>query len=367
MESSKFDRQTSKYLHFEIMRIVAIFWVIFNHTGESGFSLFTLRPGGSAPFWIYLFFSVFCDFSVPLFLAISGALMLNRPNESLKKLWSGRILKFAIILLVYTVGYYLYNTLRTGKEIVFEDFIIQLYSLKSSAHLWYLYLYLAYLAAIPFLRSLVKNLDDKYFYYMFFIAVFFNGILPSIEYLIKQGTVTINSNLKISWLLNSAVLYPCLGYFMQHRLKFESLKKYVPWLWGANVLGIIVSCYMTYYKSLVTGVLSEAESRAFHSSFVIINCVTIFLTVRMIFERRKVGSIAQKIVLSVGSCTFGIYLWHIWVISQDLFKDSLKWLQDTGLNDMICILLMCLLTMIISYIITLILSKIPMVKKLVGF
>lgn len=366
MESSKFDRKTGKYLHFEMMRILAIFWVIFNHTGNNGFFLFAQKPKGEYLFWVYLFISVFCKFSVPLFLAISGALMLNKPDESLKKLWFNRILKFAIILLVYSAVCYLYDILKYDEEIVLKNFIVVLYSSTLMFHLWYLYLYIAYLAVIPFLKSLVKNLDDKYFYYMFLIAIFFDGILPSIEYLIMQGTVTINEYLKISWLLNSTVLYPCLGYFMQHRIKFESLKKYVPWLWVVNVLGVIVSCYMTYYKGQVTGVLSEAESQVFHSSFTIINCVTIFLTVRMFFERREIGCIIQKIILSVGSCTFGIYLLH-WIVYRDLFKENVTRFKGTGLNDMICILLLCLLTMIISYIITLTLSKIPIVKKLVGF
>ena len=367
MKFSKVDRQTNKYLHLEVMRIFAIFWVIFNHTGLNGFFLFSQRPVGGVPFWIYLFVSVFCKFPVPLFFAISGALRLNRPDESLKKLWFGKILKIAIILLVYSAGYYLYDRFKSGKEIDLNVFIIRLYSSTLKFHLWYLYLYIAYLAVIPFLKSLVKNLDDKYFYYMLFIAVFFDGILPSIEYLIKQGEVTINNNIKISWLINSTVLYPCLGYFMQHRLKFESLKKYIPWLCGANVLGIMISCYMTYYKGLVTGVLIEPDSQAFHSSFVAINCVTIFLIIRMIFERRRLGDTVQKIILSVGSCTFGIYLWHIWIIERSSFNDGLARLKDTGLNNMICILLMCLMTMIISYIITLILSKIPVIKKLVDF
>lgn len=244
---------------------------------------------------------------------------------------------------------------------------MKLYSSDLRGHLWYLYLYIAYLAVIPFLKSLVKGLEEKYFYYMFFIAIFFNGILPVLEYLVGQGAVTLNGNLKISWLLNNAVLYPCLGYFMQHRLKFESLNKYLLWLWAANVLGIIISCYMTYYKGQITGVLSQSQSVSFHNSFVVINCVTIFITVRLLFEKRKLCSIVQNVVLSVGSCTFGIYLWHVWVKDRGWFNVGLTWLRGTGLNHMISVLLMCLLTMIISYIIALVLSKIPMVKKLVGF
>ena len=59
-----------KRIYFEVMRIVACFFVIFNHTSVNGYFLFSTREPGSAHFWIELFVSVFCKFAVPLFLAI---------------------------------------------------------------------------------------------------------------------------------------------------------------------------------------------------------------------------------------------------------------------------------------------------------
>lgn len=69
---------TSKRLDIELMRIVATFFVIFNHTGDKGFFLFSLYDAHSIQYWIYLFISVFCKFSVPLFFMIAGSLLLNR-------------------------------------------------------------------------------------------------------------------------------------------------------------------------------------------------------------------------------------------------------------------------------------------------
>ena len=68
---------TSKRLDIELMRIVATFFVIFNHTGDKGFFLFSLYDAHSIQYWIYLFISVFCKFSVPLFFMIAGSLLLN--------------------------------------------------------------------------------------------------------------------------------------------------------------------------------------------------------------------------------------------------------------------------------------------------
>ena len=76
----------AKLVHIEILRILAIFFVIFNHTGKDGYFLFSEFSASSIRFWLYLFLSHFCKFAVPVFLAISGALVLSKPREPLKQL-----------------------------------------------------------------------------------------------------------------------------------------------------------------------------------------------------------------------------------------------------------------------------------------
>ena len=58
---------------------------------------------------------------------------------------------------------------------------------------------------------------------------------------------------------------------MQNKLELN--KKKILFLWLFNILGIIISCYMTYYKGKVTGTLDFSKSQVFHSSFVLINCI----------------------------------------------------------------------------------------------
>ena len=41
-----------KNLYFEMMRILACFFVIFNHTGERGYFLFSQRPLGGRSFGV---------------------------------------------------------------------------------------------------------------------------------------------------------------------------------------------------------------------------------------------------------------------------------------------------------------------------
>ena len=95
-----------KRIYFEVMRIVACFFVIFNHTSVNGYFLFSTREPGSAHFWIELFVSVFCKFAVPLFLAISGALLLAKEDEPLSVIYKKRFPRILLVLLLSSLLYY---------------------------------------------------------------------------------------------------------------------------------------------------------------------------------------------------------------------------------------------------------------------
>ena len=271
------------------------------------------------------------------------------------------------VLVIWSLVYYIGDIIQSSESFQFQFFIKQMYSYHVKFHLWYLYIYIAYLISLPFLRAMVQKLETKYFYYMIGIALFFNGILPIIEFLLTKGAVSINSDLKVSWLISDVVLYPCLGYFLQHRVDYSKIKKKLPFLWAASFAGIALCCFMTFYKSQVTNTLVERESQIFHQSFAVIYCVTIFVSIKLLCEGKRFSNWIKAFILSLGKATFGIYLMHWLVMNSELMNRFLNVLLATGLNDMICIWIYCLAIMIICFGITLVIAKLPMVKRLVGY
>ena len=59
--------EQSRAVYIDILRIIACFGVVFNHTAENGFLLFTLQEIGTVRFFIYLVISILCKASVPIF------------------------------------------------------------------------------------------------------------------------------------------------------------------------------------------------------------------------------------------------------------------------------------------------------------
>ena len=105
----------------------------------------------------------------------------------------------------------------------------------------------------------------------------------------------------------------------------------------------------------------------FFGYFDVVKAITVFLTAKMIFKEISPPKWVTGILVSIGSCCFGIYLWHPIVIELFQIHKLCTYLKISGMNAMIAAFTTCFLTMVFSYIITLCMSKIPLLKRLVGF
>ena len=78
-----------KRLDFEVLRLIAIFGVVFNHSQERGFELYMVQNVSPVNYCASLLLGILCKISVPLFFMVSGGLLLHREeplSAVLKKL-----------------------------------------------------------------------------------------------------------------------------------------------------------------------------------------------------------------------------------------------------------------------------------------
>lgn len=364
---AKMLRKTVRTPYLEMLRIMAVLYVIFIHTGRSGHFLYLERPIGGAAYWVYMFISVCGQFCVPVFLAVSGAVLLNRDDEPIG-LWIRRVVRILVLLIIYSFAYYIRDVYKF-EEIVFswKDFITQLYTQMLKYHLWYLYLYIVYLLSLPLLRAMVGGLKDRYFYYIFGAAVVMNGVIPCIEYYLSKGEVTLNFYKSSLWFVINIVLYPCMGYFIHNRMKVSPKKRVIVMLWIANLAGLLITCFMTDYYAAVKGIYDESIQTPFYASFVMLNSAALIITIKTIFERIKLSRVANTVIISVGECTFGIYLLHVFFIETPRVFDIVWKIISIGINEMVAAWILCICIFFMCYVTTLVLSRIPWIRKLVGF
>lgn len=99
-------KSAPRKLYIDFIKIIAIYMVLFNHTGNRGFVLFTVARS-SLLYPLYLLLAIFIKIAVPLFFMCTGALLLGK-EESYRDLLMKRFLKYAILLLVASAIIYIY-------------------------------------------------------------------------------------------------------------------------------------------------------------------------------------------------------------------------------------------------------------------
>lgn len=342
-----------KKLHLETLRIVAAILVIFNHT--EGFRLFMNFPVGSVMYCISLFFSALCKIAVPIFLMISGALMLNR-DISLKEIWLKRIPRILIVLVISSFVYYLYGIKDSLSSFSVLEFLQVTYSSQTSVHLWYLYAYIAFLASIPFLRAITKALSDTAFRYMIVLYGAFM-LVSLLEILLLK--VSINKYLKPSWLFGEILLFPLLGYYIEHRQADRKLlMKDKLLLIFVGLLGILSAAWLTSWEFVSTNQFTQS----YISFLVFLPCLSLYLLIKDFFSGREVHPIREKILVGFGACTFGVYLIHLIVPLRSTITTILY--EKMSLPPLLAVLAYCIIIFVESSCITFVLKKLPFVKKL---
>ena len=160
MESIHKQKREEK-IYLELLRIIAIYFVIFNHTNQRGYIYFTtLSNDKPILYYLTMCFSVFCTMSVPMFFMISGITLLDK-NEDIATLWKKRILRMVGALIVFSLLHYFVQTGFNPGNMNIRAFAITLYSGSVIAPFWFLYYYIGFLIILPFLRSLAKNLEER--------------------------------------------------------------------------------------------------------------------------------------------------------------------------------------------------------------
>lgn len=355
-----------KRIDIEIMRILAAFFVIFGHTEEWGFFLFSRYDSQSLQFWAYMFLCVFCFFVVPIFFMIAGALMLNREPASYR-VFLKKVLRMGLILVFWSAVYYLIDVYNGSVKLSPKIFVTRMYTSEWCFAFWYLYTYIAFMLTVPVLQRIARSLTNKEYLYLFALVFLVSAVHPTAEYLIWNDHCYLNEHFDLGWISVTHFLYPLLGYFLMYRIPDFWNKKRLGILWMINILLILLSCWLTYHESIVTGVLEEGTSERFCDTFTGINCVAIFATCQYFVKNVKIRDRVKKVIVSLGGATFGMYLTHILImrIFEKMHITDMIY-GAAYINDMLRALLYSALVFAAAYFLTQILKKIPVLKYTVS-
>ena len=291
--------------HIDVLKIVAIFMVLYNHTGKEGFTAYTVQM--HQPWhWLLLSHAAWIKAAVPLFFMSSGALLLGR-DEPFSKTLSKRVLRFAVTLTVASaIVYVLYGQ----KPLSVQDFLFNLYTNQISTHFWYMYSYIAFLLMTPFLRKIAKGMTESEFVWLI-CATLIMKLLPVLDYLLFRGKHAHASDFTL-FVYVSNVFYPLCGYFIENRMKKQRFSpETMLALLLVTILSFYLTCVLTDWRYDLTGKWDSSNTQTYLSTFVLIPSITFYMLLKGWFDHHPVSPRVGKALSIISGSTFGVYLFEV--------------------------------------------------------
>lgn len=303
-------------VHIEILRVIAICFVVFNHTWTSGFMLYSAVGRSYRYYYPLVFLSILCKIAVPVFFMISGALLLGR-EESYGELYTKRVVRILVTLILFSFLNCCYKWGREagGVGAAFRkiaekfhpaDFFRGVYSQEQAIAYWYLYAYLAFLIMLPLLRKMIRKMRTEDYGYLLILRIVIVGVLPILEYFLGDGQYTLHGDFNIVLVTTDCVFYPLMGYALEHVLDEKRYTgKNALLLAAVGALAIVICCVLTTDRMQATG---EKTEEVFHNTLIVLPTCAAYFIAKFLCGKYKLPEWIRKAVVTAGSTVFGIML-----------------------------------------------------------
>lgn len=342
------------YYYIDTLKVLACIAVIFLHTSAG--LIYSFKIIDHSWWWYANIVDSITRFGVPIFLLVSGLLILDpQKEESLSEYFRKRIKKVIIPFIAWSFIYILWKSkmilISNPFVISWKLEIINILQGQNYYHLGFLYYLIGFYLAAPILRIYIKNAPIQNIHYFIILWLIAN---PIFSLLIKFLNLNIYNSLQ---LVLGYVGYFVLGYLLS-QYEFNFKKRLYFYILG--FIGIFITLFGTYCLILQNGGILDEYFYEYLSLNVIMVSSAIFIFFRSIdwktiFEKNIRLS---SIISNISSASLGIYLIH------PIILEILAYLGITGsfIHPLIGIPFTGFLIFLISYLIILVLKRMPLIK-----
>ena len=311
---NKIQSNKKRLVWLDIVRCMAIFCVILTHSTETYYtSIMTGQTTCSLSLWLICnFLFTMGRLGVPLFLAVTGALMLNREYKDIPGFYKKSLLPLLVCAEIWTVFNYIFYCKWFTQEFSFKTLIYEMVFLKqpSLSHMWYLPMIIGCYVALPFVSKVLHSdlkLKDCRLLVIAGIAVFF--VVPTLNVFIKNGALELDAiNIKIDsgfW-GGCYGMYMLAGFAVSYKGLLSKIKTSL-----LPVIIILTFCINSLgQRYLYTHGFFEYKLYWYDNIAILIMGVLLFEFLRRLYINRESIHFG-KIINYISRCSFGIYIIHM--------------------------------------------------------
>lgn len=331
------------------LRVVATLAVVGIHSSGMVVTQYGTLP--IAQWWSGNLVDSLCRWAVPVFIMLSGALMLDPArDEPWREFYRKRLRRVGIPLMVWAGFYFFWASFFLGEDVT-RDFVVDnLYRGLTYNHLYFLLLILGLYAATPPLRMYVRRVGPPWQWVLGILAL---GLVAS--GIPSRGIP-----------LNACTLFlPYVGYYViGYRLAELRVDRVRLGLAAAGFLVSTIAIAVGTASRLAALGLNDGGALALYDSLnplVMMQSMSVFLLSRGVCSRDP-GGAGRRLTKHLAAAAFGIYLVHR--VPLDVLHRSLGELAANGALAVISAEVVLAYT--ISAIAVLLVLRIPYARRTLG-
>lgn len=332
----------NRIVWLDVIRCVAIIMVIGVHCIDPFYISPTMRAIPEYTHWAAIYGSLLRP-SVPLFVMMTGLLLLPVKKQPLGKFYKKRIYRVLFPFLIWSVLYSMFpwvtGVLGLPKEIIGDFFCYTqgqesqslIDSLKDVAmipfnfshkenHMWYIYLLIGLYLYMPFFSAWIENADRKTkraFLLIWIISLFIPYLKEYVANCLFErsgyvfGTDTWNE-FGLFYYFAGFNGYLLLGHYVKKGNDWSLMKTFI-----LCILMFAVGYYITYTGFSTTASNPNATETEMELFFTFCSPNVLLTTLATFLLLQKVvitNSTVIKVLANMTQCGFGIYMVHYFVV-----------------------------------------------------
>jgi surface polysaccharide O-acyltransferase-like enzyme len=345
------------------LRVAAMSGVVLIHTMSAIVANTEIR--GSATWWAGTALDLGVSWSVPVFIMISGALLLApRESEGARAFYARRLQRIAIPLVVAHVGYFLFRALWLGEQLTAATVVRDLLRANVYAQLYFFWIILGLYLITPLLRPALAGRPTR-------DLLVIGGAMIVWMWAVQAAAVLLTSlgaRTQI-WQPAALILFiPYVGYFV---LGYALRDLVVGKERLAAVIGLFavasVVVVLQYGFRGGSPVLAILAGGGYQGLPVAITAVTLFVVARSLIRRG--GTLAQPrlqpTMRHLGELSLGVFIVHLAIVR--LAWDTATFNFDVVKRSLPLSLGLWLMVTLASFALCAVIARIPVVRRSIGF
>lgn len=343
-----YETKPKRILKLDIVRTFAILCVILCHTCE------VMHTNNRAEDIIISLLHVVGRLGVPMFLFLSGALLLKKnieSDEDVKEFYKKNLLPLIIANTIWVVIYNVFFLLTNQKQYVNINLIIKelfFFYQVPIANMWYFPMIIGTYLGIPFISKIVKTFSLKSMSILLIAITTTNFIIPNLNILLKYFTIEIQlqSLLNLQFLGAGYGVYIVLGYYIYNK----NLKKInSDWVWIIAIISFLIAVFKRFIFYTI-----------WYDSLSLLICGTCIFILFNKIDDEQINHKVGKICTYISKISLGLFFIHY--IIQTVF---FKYIESMAISASLRSIILWAIVTVISILIIKIISKCKAISKYV--